>query len=574
MSDTLVSRLVLAAARGRPVDGIRVLDRNEQGEIRDWSELRNAAARTAAGLQEVGVNPGDRIAVVLPTCEAFLDLLFGAAWMGAVMVPLYPPIRLGRLDEYYSRTARMLERAQASVLITDSRIARILGPVLDRYAPPLGIQTVGKLRGFAPADPAGSAPDDLVIVQYSSGTTSHPKPVGLTHAQVLANTEAILDFMPADAPYEHGGVSWLPLYHDMGLIGCIMPALHRPGPLTLLPPEAFLARPAIWLRAVSKYAATVSPAPNFAYALCTERIRDEELEGCDLSSWRMALNGASPTSPAVMRAFTDRFSRWGFRSEALTPVYGLSEAALAVSFGSVGQPFRAQCFDREALSQGKAQPAEVGTTLCSVGTPLRDFGVEIRDHRDAPMEPDQIGEIWVRGPSLMHGYLDETESPIVDGWLRTGDLGFVYEGELYVSGRAKDVLIIRGRNHAPQDLEDAVNPVQGVRTGCAAAVADIGEHGEHLLVFVEHRAGPDETLPERCRTAIRAATGLDADLVVALAPGTLPRTSSGKIRRGETLRRWQAGQLEPPGTVTPWFLAGALAKSAWAHLRYSARQHD
>ena len=569
LGDTIVARLERAAEIGRAIDGIRVLDRHERGDHRSWAEIRDAAARVAGGLCALGLKPGDRVALILPTCPGFLDIWFGASWMGAVSVALYPPVRLGRLDEYYERTVRMLERTDTKLIVTDKRIQRILGPVLQRAAPALGMHTV---EALASADPIPARPaesDGLMMVQFSSGTTHHPKPVGLTHSQVLANTEAILDFMPADAQYEHGGVSWLPLYHDMGLIGCIMPAVHRPGPLTLLPPEAFLARPAIWLRAISTFSATVSPAPNFAYALCTERIRDEELEGCDLSSWRLALNGAEPTSPAVMDAFIERFRPWGLRPEALTPVYGLSEAALAVTFGVPERPFHSRCFDRDALAQGTVQAAETGVRLASVGRSLRGFAVQIRAAGGGLSASDAVGEIWVSGPSLMEGYMDGSQSPIQAGWLQTGDLGFVHEGELFVTGRAKDVLVIRGRNHAPQDVETAVGPVMGVRTGCAAAVADIGEDGERLLVFVEYRADPPEDLPEMCRTAILAATGLDPDLVVALSPGTLPRTSSGKIRRAETLRRWLAGELHPPEAVTPWFLAGALAKSAWARMRHN-----
>jgi len=568
VSDTLISRLDRAAEIGRPTDGVRVLDRHERGEHRSWAEIKEAAVRMAGGLAALGIVPGDRVALILPTCPEFIDTFFATAQLGAVAVAMYPPVRLGRLDEYYARTARMLERSGARVLLTDSRIQRILGPVLAQTQLPLGMHTVASLADGEPAEAHQAQGDDLLMVQFSSGTTTHPKPVSLTHRQVLANTESILDFMPEDAPHAHAGVSWLPLYHDMGLIGCIMPAVHRPGPLTLLPPEAFLARPAIWLRAISRAKATISPAPNFAFALCTERIRDEELQGCDLSSWRMALNGAEPTSPAVMEAFIERFSAWGLRPEALTPVYGLSEAALAVTFGDPERRFQTTTFESTALSQGRIQTSDEGITLASVGRPLRGFEVQIRDTEGGLLGDDALGQIHVSGPSLMAGYLDDTPSPIQDGWLQTGDLGFVHGGELYVTGRAKDVLVIRGRNHAPQDVERAMDEVAGVRVGCSAAVADIGADGERLLVFVEHRDNPPDDLPELCRTAIRGATGLDPDLVVALAPGTLPRTSSGKIRRAETQRRWASGTLSPPDAVTPWFLAGALARSTWARLRH------
>ena len=567
MSDTLTTRLQRAAQVGTPDEGIQVLDRHGQGAHRSWHDIEQRVAHTAGALAALGVKPGDRLGVILPTCAEFIDVFFAAAHLGAVTVAMYPPVRLGRLDEYYTRTSRMLERSGACILLSDRRIRRILGPLEAAVSLPLGVHTVESLHGAGTVAAHPSEADDLMMVQFSSGTTTQPKPVALTHRQVLANTECILDFMPPDDQIIHRGTSWLPLYHDMGLIGCILPAVHRPGGLTLIPPEAFLARPALWLQTISKTRTTVSPAPNFAYAMCTERIRDDEMEGCDLSNWRMALNGAEPTSPAVMRAFTERFSQWGLPDNALTPVYGLSEAALAVSFGDPGRPFTTARLQSEAMSQGRIVPDPSGPELASVGKPLRGFRVQIRAPDGKEQPPDRIGEVYAHGPSVMAGYLDDTPSPIADGWLKTGDLGFMHNEELYITGRAKDVLVIRGRNHAPQDVEQALDSVAGVRAGCSAAVADVTPSGERLLVFVEHRDDPPKDLPEACRKAIRGATGLDPDLVVALQPGTLPRTSSGKIRRAETLRRWKAEELTPPQSVTPWLLAGALAKSTWARLR-------
>jgi acyl-CoA synthetase (AMP-forming)/AMP-acid ligase II len=304
-------------------------------------------------------------------------------------------------------------------------------------------------------------------------------------------------------------------------------------------------------------------------------VRDEDLadvdgQPADLSCWRLALNGAEPIAPRTLRAFRERFAAWGLRPEALTPVYGLSEAALAVTFSDPMTAFLTRRFDRAALSQGRAEqsPEEAAEALelVSVGRPLPGFDVVIRGPSGEVCSEGLVGRIWVAGPSLTSGYLNRPESPVRDGWLDTGDVGFLLDGELYITGRAKDVLILRGRNHAPQELEHAVDAVDGVRTGCSAAVAEISSEGERLLVFVEARED-DPELAERCRKAVLSNTGLDPDLVVILAPGTLPRTSSGKIRRAETLSRWQQGELLPPDKVTPWLLAGALAKSALGYWR-------
>ncbi|MGZ6143098.1 MAG: AMP-binding protein, partial [Myxococcales bacterium] len=311
--------------------GLTFLDAREHERFFSFPELEARAMRAAGALRAKGVKRGDRVAIVLPTCVEFMDAFFGALFAGAVPVPLYPPVRLGRLEEYHRQTARMLEVVGACLLVTDGRVRRLLGQAVERARPPLGCAVADELTSGPPLalDPG---PDALALIQFSSGTTVDPKPVALTHANVLANVEAIDAFITATDPQARAGVTWLPLYHDMGLIGCLLEALVHPGDLCLIPPEHFLVRPVSWLRALSRHRALVSPAPNFAYGLCLKRVRDEELAGVDLSAWRLALNGAEPVSPEVLRRFSERFARWGFAPEALTPVYGLSEASLAVTF--------------------------------------------------------------------------------------------------------------------------------------------------------------------------------------------------------------------------------------------------
>ncbi len=568
---TLQACLARAARVGRPDrDGLIWLDRHEAETRTDWAEVQRRARRAGGALRARGLKPGERVALLLPTVPLFADAFFGVCAAGGVPVPLYPPVRLGRLDEWTEKTAAMLKAADVAAVVADARVRRVLGQVLARHNPRLGLISAEDLPAGPDQDLHRPDPDALAMVQFSSGTTVRPKPVGLSHRQVLANVERILDFMPEDGAQEHVGVSWLPLYHDMGLIGCVFVALHRPGPLVLIPPEAFLARPALWLRALSRYKGTVSPAPDFAYGLCVERVRDEELAGCDLSAWRLGLDGAEPVSPKVARAFAARFAPFGLRPTAVTPVYGLSEAALAVTFTDPDAVFPTWVLDREALTRGEARPVEPGQPgleLARVGRPLRDYAVKICEKGDDQPLPDgRVGRVLVRGPSLMMGYLDREEQPFVQGWLDTGDLGFLLQGELTITGRAKDLLVLRGRNHAPQDVEQALHGIDGVRTGCVAAAAQINEDGEQLLVFVEVRSRrPD--LEADCRNAILASTGLRPDALLLLEPGTLPRTSSGKIRRGEALRQWQTGALRPPAPVTALRMAGALAQSAWGYLK-------
>ena len=568
--ETLAGYLAHTAEHAPPEDRLTFIDRREQETAYHWSVIYARARRAAGALAAQGVRPGDRVAIILPTGVSVMDALFGCQLLGAVPVPLYPPVRLGRLDEYYDRTAHMLRAVEARALITERRIQRLLGQVFVRYAPPLGTLDADALHTGPDRAPTDSGPDGLAMVQFSSGTTVAPKPVGLTHRQVLANTLAILDFIPLEQGFKQSGCTWLPLYHDMGLIGCVFVAVVGPGPLALIPPEVFLTRPALWLRAISRHKATVSPAPNFAYALCAERIQDDELAGCDLSSWRLALNGAEPVAPAALRTFRERFARWGLRPEALTPVYGLAEAALAVTFSDPTAPFQARRLSRLALAHGEARPAapeEEALEVVSVGTPLRGFGIEIRDDQGSPIGEGRVGRIWAQGPSVMQGYLDRAEQPITEGWLDTGDLGFLLDGELFIAGRAKDIIILRGKNHAPQDIEQAVDDVDGVRVGCAIAVGELSSDGERLLVFVEYRDDPRPSLAADCERAILARTGLKADLVLLVPPGTLPRTSSGKLRRAEALRQYQQGTLAPPDKVTPWLIAGARARSAWGYIQ-------
>ncbi len=530
-----IPRALAAAAQGG--SGLTFVDAQERGRALPFSELLVRARRAAGALRARGVRRGDRVAIVLPTCPEFMDAFFGAIFAGAVPVPLYPPVRLARLDEFHERTARMLELTGARIVLSDSRISRLLGVSVARARPELGLHPPEL------GDELEDEPADLALIQFSSGTTVDPKPVALTHENVLANAAAIDSFVPHDDA--QAGVSWLPLYHDMGLIGCLLLAVVHPGPLTLLGPETFLARPALWLRAISRKRATLSVAPNFAYGLCARRVRDEEMRGVDLSSWRFALNGAEPVAPAVLRRFAERFAPWGFDPRAFMPVYGLSEASLAVTFTPPGRGPKTLSRDRRELA--------------SVGVPIP--GVEV--------DVGSGGRIRVRGPSVMAGYFGNpaaTAETLRDGWLETGDLGFIEEGELYVSGREKDLVILRGANHAPQEFEDALDGLPGVRPGCGAAVGCATENGEELVMLVE-RTGGDPALAEAISARVVERTGIRPHAVHLLEPGTLPRTSSGKLRRGEALRLLLAGELRAPPPATFLRLAREAARSMAARLR-------
>jgi acyl-CoA synthetase (AMP-forming)/AMP-acid ligase II len=358
----------------------------------------------------------------------------------------------------------MLQAVDASLVVTDERIRRFLGVAVETAAPPLGCVTASSLGGQE-GDEFEAAADDLALIQFSSGSTTDPKPVALTHANLLSNLAAIDAYTKEEGGTQNAvGVTWLPLYHDMGLVGNLLLSFYVPAPLVLIPPEMFLAVPGAWLRAMSRHRGTHTTAPNFAFGLCLNRISDEELEGVDLSAWRICLNGAEPISPAAQRRFIERFGRWGFPAQALTPAYGMAEASLALTFKPPGELFRTIGLDADKLSsEGLVEPG--AKELVSVGRPVAGVEIDIRDQHGAPLPPGRVGHIHVRGPNVMTAYFrrtDLTDQAMHDGWLDTGDIGFQHDGDLFVCGRHKDIIIVRGANHAPQEFEVALDGLPGV----------------------------------------------------------------------------------------------------------------
>ena len=580
--ETLLAALVNAAST--PL-GITFVGLDERESTLSYAQLLQSSRAVAGALERLGVLPGDRVALILPTGASFPIAFFGALFAGAVPVPLYPPVRFGRLPEYHAQTARMLSAVQATVVLADAQVRRMLGQSVERARPPLGCHTVESLleRDGVPMERKVSG-RALALVQFSSGSTVDPKPVALTHENLVSHCEAIRQLIPEEEPLSHRGVSWLPLYHDMGLIGFLLTGIYYPGALTLIAPEHFLAKPALWLKTLSRHRGTLSASPNFGYGLCLKRIKDEELEGVDLSSWAVAFNGAESVSPALVREFTERFKRFGFRASAVRPVYGLSEATLAVTFPpqrSVLKTRRvdaaqlALCGEVRELSRAPGSDSENSgqvREIASVGQPVPGVDIDIRDAHGASVGDDTLGRLFVRGPSVMQGYLGQpapTPSVIQNGWLDTGDLGFSTGGELYIAGRAKDVVIIRGANHTPQTFEEYAGQVPGVRVGCVVALGFHPEDGasEELLILAERTAEAGPILEDEISRHVARHTGIRPHTVKLLEPGTLPRTSSGKLRRSEALGRYLSGNLMPPARLGAVLMAAEFVKSAFAFRR-------
>lgn len=561
--------------------GARFVSRSGEATFYPYGEVLRRAKSVAGTLQSRGLLPGDRIAIVLPTSISFLDVFLGAQLAGGIPSALYPPFRLGKLNEYFRRTERMLNRIGARFLVTDRRVKKLLGPAIQNVPSLEGILGAEKLLGQSPWSPVDVDPESPAFLQFSSGSTAEPKAVRVSHRNLLYNLEIMNGFFDSfddEEARQSGGVCWLPLYHDMGLVGCLFIGLYHPGTVTYIGPDTFISKPRIWLQTLSRYKAVISPAPDFAYGLCLSKIKDEEMAGVDLSHWKIAFNGAEPINTDVMRRFSERFSRWGFQKTTMTPVYGLAEAVLAVSFSDPFSPPSVTEFDQLRLaSEGRAVPGE-GRRIPSAGRPVPGIEIEIRDERDQPLEEGGVGRILVRGPSVTSEYFNDPESTrkvFRDGWLDTGDLGFFLKKELYISGRVKDLIIIRGKNFSPQEIEEVLAGVEGLRPGCSVAVSTAFEgEGEQLILLAERALNsqrPDQAITEEIAERVLSGVGLTPYHVQILDPGTLPRTSSGKMRRGAALQMFLSGQLAPPETSKLGFFKH-LARSQAALLGFRLKK--
>ncbi len=540
-----------------------------------FGELYAAAQRCAAELVRRGVPPGGRVALMLPTSRAFFVSYAGILLAGAVPVPIYPPFRADRIEEYASRQTAILSNAGVCFLLTFRRaeaVAKLLKPRVRSLEGVASAEKFLEAADKAPPTAPGALPvhlsgsrvrkaGDIALLQYTSGSTGDPKGVILTHANLLANIRAIGEAVQLTS--KDVGISWLPLYHDMGLIGAWLTLLHFGTPLCVMSPLAFLTRPERWLQAFHKHRGTISAAPNFAYELCARKVEDEDIAGIDLSSWRAALNGAEPVNPETLERFEQRFRKYGFRREAQLPVYGLAEASLAVTFPPLNRGPRVDLVDRDIFAaQGRAFPAPQdpgAIAFVSSGQAVPNHEVRVVDDCGDEVPDRTEGFLWFSGPSATSGYYNNpaaTEKlfpagPAADGgfaWVNTGDRAYRAEGEVFVTGRVKDIIIKGGHNLYPHEVEELAGRADGIRKGCVVAfgLKDPGSGTEKLVVVAESR----ETDVSR-RSVIAAAVtrevlqglGLPPDRVELIPPGSIPKTSSGKLRREETRELYMAGTL-------------------------------
>lgn len=555
-----VTGLLSAADLAPDVTALVFVDHGRPPEAITWSRLRSGAASRAARLVEAGVKPGDRVLVMVPTGPGFFDAFFGALMASATPVPVAPPhsIRPDKLAVLFAAVMRIADDCSAAAIVGAGRSLALLADYLREQGRRLPLVSADETAPSVVSPRGGDDvdPSELALLQYTSGSTSDPKGVALTHAAVIANSDVISG---AVARPTTTSVSWLPLYHDMGLIGCPLTTLYARRPQVLMPPQAFVKDPARWLQYLSDVRAGVIVAPNFAYALCARSITDDDMAGVDLTSLEVALNGAEPIDPSTIAAFEQRFAPFGIRPGTIRPVYGLAECALAVTFGDPG-PAHIEVVDADRLEcDGRAEPS-AGTArrrpFVSVGRPLPGTAIRIVGEDDREVPDRVVGEIAVRGPSVMSGYYgrpDESAAALTGGWLHTGDLGYVADGRLFITGRSKDLLIRSGRNYYAQDIERAIMPVPGLMAGGVAAFG-IGDLVNMQIVVVAESRKRDPHSQDEIRRRIREACQLHFDIgpddIQLVAPGAIPRTTSGKVRRQHTRRAYESGELAAASQVS------------------------
>jgi fatty-acyl-CoA synthase len=545
------------------VEAVDGLDRDDQGltfvedgeeKFLSYAGLNQRSRELGEKLAGLGLGRGERVVMVVASQFEFIQLFLGAARAGCVPVPLYPPFILSQVDTYLAGLDRILRLTGAAALVTSAPIL----PLLERLESGVrrltfedvdGAEELGKLPT--------TGPDDLAFLQFTSGSTAAPKGVMVPHRTLLENATAIGAHLGI-SPDRDRGVSWLPLYHDFGLIGFTVTPMLRQTSIWYLAPLDFARDPTSWPELIDRVDGTAGSAPNFGYELLARRVSDEQLERWDLSSWRIAACGAEAIRPRTLKRFASRFERAGFSHRAFLPCYGLAEATLAISLWPVSEEPRTVSLDPEALrDRGSVVPSPDdpdAIELMSCGPPLPGHEVAILDADGRRLPELSEGEIAFRGPSVTNGYFEDSEATAAsfgsDGWLRTGDLGFLKDGEVYPTSRKKDLIVVAGRNYHPHDVEWCAGEDTGVRGGGAIAFAIDGEMGDVAVLVVEARPGVDvEDLRRRLAVRARGRLGLVLKEVVVVGRGELPKTSSGKPRRAELRRRYEDGELAPADEV-------------------------
>jgi fatty-acyl-CoA synthase len=554
---TLATRIERATTQSGGISflaGSGALGRSGAIDRVPWARLYEEAGAVAAGLQARGVGPGAHVALLGPTTRPLVTAI-EATWLAGATVNVLPlPMRLASIEDFVSQTRARLRAGDATVVVLDDELA----PFIEARPSDPPMVLLSEL-GAGPGRPAARAyerpPDDpsaLAILQFTSGSTADPKGVMLPHDRVLANLDAAQAAAALD-PATDVVVSWLPLYHDMGLIGLLTLPMITGTELVLAGAQDFMAAPARWMEWMSAFGGTATAGPNFGYALAARALA--RLDPLDLSRWRLALNGAEPVDPGTVEEFCAAGQRHGLDPRAVFCAFGMAEVTIAGTFPVPGTGMAVDCVDRRVLETDRyAAPrdaANEGTRrLARLGRPVDGLTVRIVEPETGrPMREREVGELEIRGTSVTPGYYrrpTETARAFRNGWLRTGDLGYLVDGELVVCGRIKDVIIVGGRNVFPEDVERAVASVEGVRAGNVIAFGVEGRRGrEGVVVVAETRVDEGGAVRDEVSRRVRAAVGVPVRDIVLVGPGTLPKTSSGKLQRALCRRRYLSAELQP-----------------------------
>jgi 1-acyl-sn-glycerol-3-phosphate acyltransferase len=588
MAETLVDVLQWHVKNHPDRPHIRLYSGQDTEEVITYIDLWNGAELVAAGLQHFGLEPGESVLIMLPTGSEYFFTFFGVLLAGAIPVPVYPPGRLKQIEEHLRRHTAIAKNCLARIMVTVDE-AKQFAKFMHTQIVNLGhvltvpeLQQAGSKTLFGFRKPALTT-ENIAFLQYTSGSTGMPKGVVLTHANLLANIRTMAKVTKVSP--EDVFVSWLPLYHDMGLIGAWLGSLHFSCQLIIMPPLVFIARPQRWLWAIHKYGGTLSAAPNFAYELCLRRIDDKDIEGLDLSSWRIAFNGAEPVNPETIRRFSERFARYGFRPETMMPVYGLAESSVGLAFPKSESTIGIDRINRNVF-MGTGQAVQVSETqtgpleFVSCGQPLPGHQIRIVDTADRELPERTEGSLQFMGPSTTTGYFrnpEKTRELFHGQWLDSGDKAYLAEGNVYITGRSKDIVIRAGRNIYPVELEEAIGKVDGIREGNVAVFGSKSSDSgtERLIILAETRKKDEEAL-ERIRkninTIVTDLAGTPPDEVVLAPPNTVLKTSSGKIRRNASKDIYERKGIGKPQQAVWLQLARFTLKGLQPRLRSSFQQ--